>query len=130
MNEIFKAIYDRLSTQLVGVSIYDHIPQDTVGFPFVRMEPLKLSENDTDNEQAFDCTIQIHTWSQTRGSKECADLQLQIYNALHRYNFADTASYCILTVHREFSEILIDPDGITRHGVDRYRVMFEPIPTP
>jgi len=39
MNEIYKAVYDRLKTQLdVDLNIFDHVPQDYNVFPYVRID--------------------------------------------------------------------------------------------
>lgn len=129
MIELQTAIYQKLSLAL-AVPVYDHVPQvddagDNGDYPYVRIESPRDNENDTDNDTGFDTTIQLHVWSRYRGNKEAAELQAQIYNALHRQDLTVTG-YGVSDVHQEFSEIMLDPDGITRHGVQRFRIFYEP----
>ena len=56
--------------------------------------------NETDTESGFVAFIDIVSYSRGRGSKQIKDLNLEIYNALHRWSFPDTASYCISTINQ------------------------------
>jgi hypothetical protein len=127
VNEIFSAIYTKLNTDL-SVSVFDDVPQDIYNFPYVRIDPLTLNEADTDNETGFNATVQIIAFSQSKGSKEIADLSTQIYNSLHRFAMPDTASFGISTVHQEFSTIALESDGLTRQSIQRFNIIFEPLP--
>lgn len=129
MIELQTAIYNKLTAALT-VPVYDHVPQvndagDNSDFPYVRIEAPRNNENDTDNDLGFDTTVQLHVWSRYRGNKQTAELQQAIYNALHRQALTVTG-YGVSDIFQEFSEILLDPDGITRHGVQRFRVYYEP----
>ena len=128
MNEIFKAIYDRLTAQL-SESVYDHVPQDLDVFPYVRIDPLEAEPNDTDTELGFIATAQIITFSRYRGSKETNDIMTNIYTALHRYAIPDTASYGISGIKETFRQTAVEDDGLTRVGVQRYTITFEQLPT-
>ena len=130
MNEIFNAIYDRLVAQLVTptVPVFDHVPQDHDIFPYVRIDPLELDNNDTDNETGFTGTIQIIGFSRYRGTLEVADLKDKIYDALHQWPAPDTTSFGISTIHQEFGTIATETDGLTRQSIQRFRVTFEPLP--
>jgi len=127
VNEIFAAIYTKLNTDL-SVNVFDDVPQDKYNFPYVRIDPLVSNEADTDTETGFDSTVQIIAFSQYKGSKEIADLQTEIYNSLHRFAMPDTASFGISTIHQEFSTIALEPDGLTRESIQRFRIIFEPLP--
>lgn len=130
MNEIFKTIFDRLVSQLVTptVPVFDNVPQNFNDFPYVKMDPLALDNNDTDNETGFTGTIQIIGFSRHRGTKEVADLETKIYDALNQWPAPDTASFGISTIHQEFGTIATEPDGLTRQSIQRFRVVFEPLP--
>ena len=127
MNEIYSAIYNKLDTDLT-TPVFGHVPENEDGFPFVVVKPLESSNNDTDTETGFDAIIQIEAYSRYRGSKEAADLQKQVYDALHRVTLGDTDSYGVSTMQQEFSNIVTDSDGLTRVGVQRFTVIFEPLP--
>lgn len=126
MNELFKAIYDRLTAQL-SETIYDHVPQDTIVFPYVRVDPIELSNNDVDDKTGFNGDIKIISYSRYRGSKEISDLNLEIYNALHQWDFPNTASYSISSFFQDVSSIITDDDGLTRVSIQRFTLIFEPL---
>ena len=73
MNEIYSAIYSRLSTQL-AVPVHDHVPQDNQTYPYVRVDHLETDNNDVDDKSGFSATIQIVGFSRYRGGKEVSDL--------------------------------------------------------
>lgn len=127
MNEIIKAVRDRLAL-LLSVDVFDQVPQDYDSFPYVQINAPSSEQNDTDTENGFDATMTIIAFSRYRGSKEINDLNNQIYNALHRWNFPDTASYCISTINQLSSTISRSPDGITRDSIQVYKIVFEPTP--
>lgn len=117
-----QAIYTRLSDQL-SVEVYDHVPQDAA-YPYVTIGEGTESEWDTDDSLGIDATINIHVWSRYRGRKEVKQLQDQIYAALHRYDLPVSGADTVL-VNFEFADSFVDPDGLTRHGVQRFRIITE-----
>lgn len=127
MSEIFAAIYTKLTTDL-SVDVFDNVPQDNYDFPYVRIDPLVSNEADTDSETGFNSTVQIISFSQYKGEKEISDLSKQIYNSLHRWAFPDTTSFGISTITQEFSTIALESDGVTRESIQRFRIIFEPLP--
>jgi len=127
MNEIFKAVFNRLVDQL-DIDVFDHVPQNYNSFPYVRIDPLATSNSDTELELGFDSTVQIIVFSDYKGSKEVADENYNIYQALHRYAMPDTASFCITTIQQEFSTVVLESDGITRQSIQRFRILFEDLP--
>ena len=127
MNEIFKAIFTKLSTDLAE-PVFDDVPQDVYNFPYVRIDPITLDQDDTDTESGFSGTVQIIGFSQYKGSKEIVDLTLDIYNSLHRAVLPEPDSYGISTIDQEFSTIALEADGLTRQSIQRFNVVFEPLP--
>jgi hypothetical protein len=127
VNEIYQAIYTKLDTDLT-TSIYDHVPQDNYSYPYIRLDPLELNERDTDYETGFTATAQIIGFSQVKNSVEIVDIATNIYNSLHRWAFPDTTSFGVSTIHQEFSTIALENDGVTRQSIQRFRIIFEPLP--
>ena len=127
MSEVYKAIFDRLSSQLTE-DVHDHVPQDLPesGYPFVRLDPLQTVVNDVDDRAGFVATVQVVSYSRYRGNKEVSALALTIYNALHRYDFPLTTTYGISGIQQTFEQIAVQPDGLTRNAVQQYEVIFEP----
>lgn len=132
--QIQQAVFGRLSavtalTALLGRSsaIYDYVPQeladDDAGFPYVVIGDIESSEFDADDRQGQDSTITIHTFSRYRGKRECALIMAQVYQALHRFALTVTGINSVDCQWDGLSQVLLDPDGQTRHGVQRFRVI-------
>lgn len=126
MNELFVAIYERLVDQLTE-DVFDNVPQDHKTFPYVRIDPIASENNDVDDKNGFNATINIIGFSRYRGSKEVKDLNNDIYNALHRWDFPDTTTYSISSIHQDISSIVMESDGQTRQSIQRFNIIFEPL---
>jgi hypothetical protein len=127
MNEIYTAIFSKLNTDLVE-PVLGHVPENYDAFPFVKLHPLELNENDTDTETGFSATFNVNCYSRYRGAKEVSELQQSVYNSLHRVALGDTVSYGISTIQQSYSNIVLDSDGLTRIGLQRFTIIFEPLP--
>jgi len=116
-----------LSAAVVGV--YDAVPQAAdsgsgSAFPYVTIGEDTAIEWDTDTELGADLTITIHTWSRYRGRKETKQIQGLIYGILHRANLS-ISGYHLVGVDWLQSESFMDTDGLTRHGVQTFRITIE-----
>ncbi|MCP4491107.1 MAG: DUF3168 domain-containing protein [Gammaproteobacteria bacterium] len=125
MNEVYVVIFNRLESVLT-VPVGDHIPQDG-GYPYVQVNPLNLTNDDTVEDRGFSATIDVIAWSRYKGSQQIAEMMGDIYTALHRYDLDDSANYCIVGIHQEFSKIITESDGLTRQGIQRFKLFFEEI---
>ena len=129
MNELFAAIYTRLNAQLT-INVYDHVPQDlgSSSYPFIRIDAIQTSNNDTDSENGFTATMQVVGFSQYRGIKEINTVADSVYDALQHWSFPDTATYGISGIQESFRNIAVQPDGLTRNSVQQYEIIFEKLP--
>ena len=119
-----QAIDERL--QGLSVSVYDHVPQDEP-YAFVVIGDAENTANDTDTELGFNGLLTINTYSSEdteRGFEEISSIMLEIYSLLHRYDLAVTG-YGVSTLQQETSNLLRDNDGITRQGVQQFRIIYE-----
>ena len=66
----------------------------------------------------------IHVWSRYRGKKEAKQIQGEIYDALTRQELT-VEDHDLVTIEFEYSDVVLDPDGQTRHGVQRFRAVVE-----
>lgn len=124
--DIQQAIFDTLTSGL-SVPVYDDVPQEATatgsGFPFVTIGDDTFNEGSTDTELGFFSTLTIHVWSRYKGFLETKQIQAEIYELLNRQTIAmPGASYGIAGVTFDFSNALLDPDGLTRHGVSRFEL--------
>lgn len=85
-----------------------------------------MIEWDTDCETGFEGTVTIHAWDTTANNRSfipVKDVMGDVYAILHRAELSITG-YNTVGMDFEFSETLLDPDGLTRHGVQRFRVLM------
>lgn len=120
--------YQISASQAEGItdlaSVYDHVPQDAA-FPYVVIGDDTMTEWDTDTEQGFEATITIHTWTQANeGRAQCKSIMDAIYTKLHKGPTITVDGYDTVDVFFEFSQTMLDPDGLTIHGVQRLRVIL------
>lgn len=127
MIEIQNQVISTLKAAMPLKEILSYVPENKEP-PYVHVSYLDSDENDTDTETGFVSEILISVYSRYRGMKEAADLQKQVYDALHRVTLPDTDSFGISTIQQEFSNIVTDSDGLTRIGLQRFTIIFEPLP--
>jgi len=109
--------------QTLGFPCYDHVPQDSA-FPYIVVGDDTSIPWDTDTSVGSETTCTIHVWSQQRGRKEVKDIFTALYNKLHRSNFPISGGL-LIECQAEFAETFLDPDGLTRHGVMRFRLTVD-----
>lgn len=110
-------------------AIYDHVPQpldgsNNIDFPYITIGDDTNLAWDTDTEFGLESTITIHSWSRHRGRLQVKQIQDAVYESLHDKDLVVNDSHTVLCLY-EFSESFLDSDGLTRHGVQRFRVIVE-----
>lgn len=118
--EIQKAVFAKLSA--LSYPVYDDVP-DNAAAPYVVIGDDTLIEFDSDGISGFEATVTIHTWSTYRGKKQIKEMQGAIYDLLHRAELI-VSGYNFIGCDSEYSESLLDADGVTRHGVQRFRILI------
>lgn len=120
---VFNALNnDSNLTETLGATIVDDVPHGTA-FPFITMGDARSSEYDTKTDVGGDITLELHFWSQYKGSKEVKQMMDRCHSLLHNSSLSVTG-FNLINLRFEFSDIMRDPDGITRHGVMRYRAII------
>lgn len=133
--EIQTALFTRL-TGFAGLtaelangadSVFDFVPQQLADtdaeFPYLVIGDFESSEFDADDRLGYDTTVTLHTFSRYEGKRECADIMAQVYDALHRYALPVAGLNLVDCQWDGLSTIILDPDGQTRHGVQRFRIL-------
>lgn len=119
--DLQKAVFTRLSDQ--AWKVYDDVPEGVV-FPYVTIGDDTTIAWDGDDWIGGNHTLTIHVWTRTAGRREGKQIMDAIDTRLNRFALTvGTAN--VLLCDAEFSDTFMDPDGITRHGVMRFRVMIE-----
>ena len=116
-----KAVFDQLS--LLSTPVFDHVPQNTKP-PYITIGEDTSIEWDTDTELGSESTITVHVWSRQPGRREVKEIMEDVYHTLHRQTLYSNGIIYV-NVNWEFSETFLDPDGVTRHGVMRFRILSQ-----
>jgi hypothetical protein len=118
-----KAVFDTLTAYPGMPAVYDDVPVNAPA-PYVVVGEDTHIPFDTDDSLGAESTLTIHVWSRYRGKKEAKDIQALVYAALTRQSLP-VEGHDLITIEFEYSEVLLDPDGLTRHGVQRLRSLCE-----
>ena len=126
--ELQKTIYTALnsdatlSAMITGV--YDDVPEGST-YPYVVIGEQTAVNFGSKTLDGLEYTLTVHVWSQYRGRKEAKEIMERIYNILHESNLSVTGAN-LVNLRQEFETTLVDSDGITRHGIMRFRaVVFD-----
>ena len=104
-------------------AVFDHVPQDAV-FPYEVVGEPNGVDHDTDNSLGWDAEVVIHTFSRFRGFEEVESIQRENDDALNRAE-PSIVDGRIVTLHRVSVDGVLDDDGLTRHGIHRFRAILE-----
>lgn len=132
-NALQLAVYTQLLAEIDDIPIYDSIPfqpdgNSTANFPCIAIGDDTLTPWDTDEMLGMSATVTLHVWSRKLGKKEVKEILGRIYAALNRQAAALSAvGFRFVDCLFEFSEIIEDIDGKTRHGICRYRIIMEKV---
>lgn len=119
------AIYTRLSgdatlTTTLGAGVYDEVPAGSA-FPYVTIGEVTEAPRDTMGVTGRDVTVTVHYWSQAKGTKEIHQIHNQVDTLLDRWQ-PTVSGWNPSVMLLEFFDTFRDGDGVTRHGVARYRI--------
>ena len=104
--------------------VFDDVPENTV-YPYVVIGEETATNIDTKDKDAHEHTLTIHVWSQYRGRKEIKNIMSSVYTTLHNASITVSGA-SLVNIRHEFENTLTEADGITRHGVMRFRaVVFD-----
>lgn len=125
--ELQQAIYTALTAGSptpvpdVGARVYDDVPQNAT-YPFIEIaesvattEDVSIGES-TAGDKGVSEFIDLHVWSQYRGKKEAKRIMASIHTALHGVSLSVAERASALSWVRT-ARLLLDPDGVTRHGI-------------
>lgn len=125
--DLQKAIYGALSGNL-SAPVFGHVPQKQ-SYPYVVIGEDNFNDWSTDDKNGFVAIVNLHVWDRAEGSngkrgKELTKIiQGEIYDILQRSNFP-IGDYGNPGMSFEYSDVFMDTDGITYHGVQRFRVNY------
>ena len=123
-------IYDRLNGAL-SCTVWDtppYLPEGApaTSFPYCVIGDDTLLPWDNDSFVGTDCTVTLHFWSRSTGMAQVKGLMGEAYDLLNRAALTKTG-YQVIDCLWEFSNAVNDPDGVTKHGIQRYRLTIQEV---
>jgi len=113
---------DNTLTSTLGAGVYDEVLEGA-SYPFVSLGEETAIDYGTKDLVGGETTINIHIWSQYKGSKETKQIMDKVHDLLHDIDLTVTG-FNLINLRFEYSDIMRDPDGVTRHGVMRFRAII------
>jgi len=103
-------------------NIYDDVPERST-YPYVVIGDDTVNNNGTKTVDGNEHTLTLHAWAQSRGRKTVKEIMERTYELLHNANLTVTGAN-LVNLRAEFQTSMMDGDGITRHGVQRFRAVI------
>ena len=126
--ELQKAVFSALNSGSITdasgsaiTGVFDDVSTDTA-YPYIRIGEETLADNSSKDKDIFEHTLTIHIWSQYRGNRDIKDIMKQVHDLLHDSSLSVSGA-SMVNMRQEFHTTLIEGDGITRHGVMRFRAV-------
>ncbi len=126
-----RAIYEVLVADatilglLGGERIFDAVP-DNSAFPYVTIGQASVADWGTGTEAGEEHRLTLHVWSRAAGRRETHELMAALRTTLHdRALVLD--GHRLANLRHELSEARREADGITSHGIVRFRAITEPV---
>ena len=124
--QLQSAIYSALNvsaiTSTLSCGVYDEVIEGNT-YPFITLGEETSIDYGTKDLTGGEYTINIHIWSQYKGSKETKQIMDKVHDLLHDIDLTVTG-FNLINLRFEYSDIMRDPDGVTRHGVMRFRAII------
>lgn len=105
--------------------IYQQVPDNAV-MPYVTIGESQTNDDSVEHLDAAEIFFTLHVWSDSEAKDfvECKRICSALRRSLHNADLTLAENRCVLIEHRR-TDVLIDPDNITRHGVVTFRALTE-----
>jgi len=123
-----KAIYSTLSSANITdeagnaiTGVFDDLPEGTA-YPYIVIGDDTATNISSKGKDMHEHTLNIHIWSQYRGRRDIKEIMGRVYTALNDVSLSVSGALGINIKH-EFDTTIVEGDGITRHGIMRFRAV-------
>jgi len=122
---LHKAIRDRIISA-TGREVYDNFPKN-VSMPYIIAGEIEGRDWSDKFAPGQEIVATIHVWSSYPGKKEVAEIMDEILQALYLEPLSLGEAFRAVCQSLDLSEIIVDIDGITRHGILKFRYLIEEV---
>lgn len=106
--------------------VFDDMPEQEV-FPYIVMGEITARDWSDKFEPGQEVYSTIHIWSRYKGRKEADDMADGVLQALTESPLDLSPNFRAVLDEFESYDLIIDIDGITRHGILRLRYLIEEV---
>ena len=125
-NDYFKAVYVALdaTTGLTGITSESLSNADP--FPKIWLEDGGADDWSNKDDNGLEAFVNLHVGSQKEGTKEIRGLMDKCHSALHNVDLVLANGQSVLCQFVRH-DVVIDSDGITRHGIMRFKLLVSEV---
>lgn len=106
--------------------VYDDNPEQAP-YPYVAMGEMTAADWSDKFEPGQEVYSTLHIWSQYKGRKEVVEMGDAILQAFTKSTLDLGPIFRAALDELDLNEIIIDIDGITRHGIMRFKYLIEEV---
>lgn len=105
--------------------VFDSVP-DNQACPYITMKIKPVMERGNEDFNGLIIMVHIDVWYDKPGLGDLPvqTIQKRIDELLNNQNDIVITGWNIISNRREMSDILIDPDGRTKHGIQTFKLML------
>lgn len=114
---------DTLLLSLV-TGVFDQAPENQP-FPYLVVGEATEVPSNTFGRRGREATVTNHVWSQARTTGEATAIIARLNQLFHRKSLGALNGYMNILCLYDMQQVFPDRDGISIHGVVRYRLLSE-----
>jgi len=123
---LLQAQRDRIVAE-TGFEVYDEFPGQGVSMPYVTAGEMTARDWSDKFSPGQEVRSTLNVWSSYPGRKEAVEMLDGILRALRREDLHLGQEFRAVVSGLDLCQILIDLDGVTRHGVLTVRYLIEEV---
>ena len=125
-NDYFKAVYVALDATSGLTGIISESLSNADPFPKIWIEYGGADDWSNKDDNGLEAFVNLHIGSQKEGTKEIRGLMDKCHSALHNVDLVLANGQSVLCQFLRH-DVVIDSDGITRHGIMRFKLLVSEV---
>ena len=125
-NDYFKAVYVALDATTGLTGIISESLSNADQFPKIWLEDGGADDWSNKDDNGLEAFVNLHVGSQKEGTKEIRGLMDKCHSALHNVDLVLANGQSVLCQFVRH-DVVIDSDGMTRHGIMRFKLLVSEV---